>query len=306
MRLALALALLPLPALADVDAALSDVVLPGVAAFGEAADALAAAECGAMEAPLAQAWDAWARIGDLRLGAVEAQALTIAFWPDERGAGARALRALGGEPPADYAEMSAAARGFPALDLLLHEPDLASCDLVRAASADLAAQADALEAAWAEEAERLRDAGSPGNASYLSEEEAFRALYTALLSSLEFTADSRLGRPLGTFERPRPTRAEGWRSGHPLPGALLSAEGAFALAEALAGEDLPLSAAAMEQVRAAAANIPDPSFQDIEDPTARLRVEILQQRVRALSDAIEAEVGAPRGIAPGFNSQDGD
>jgi uncharacterized protein len=50
----------------------------------------------------------------------------------------------------------------------------------------------------------------------------------------------------------------------------------------------------------------DPTFQDIDDPTARLKLEILQQRVRALSDAIEAELGSASGLQPGFNSRDGD
>ncbi len=73
-----------------------------------------------------------------------------------------------------------------------------------------------------------------------------------------------------------------------------------------AGPDLPATAAALEAVRAAAAAVEDLSFQDVADPQARLKLEILQQPVRALRDAVEAELGAPRGIEPGFNSQDGD
>ena len=52
--------------------------------------------------------------------------------------------------------------------------------------------------------------------------------------------------------------------------------------------------------------VEDPALQDIDDPSARLRLEIVQQQVRALHDAIEQEIGVPLGLTPGFNSQDGD
>ena len=133
-----------------------------------------------------------------------------------------------------------------------------------------------------------------------------RALYTQVLSGLEFTADQRLGRPLGTFERPRPRRAEAWRSERSLRNVLLAADAAQSLAHALAETDLPLTDAAMVGVREAAAKVTDPGFQDIDDPQARLQVEVLAQEVRSLRTAIANEVGAPLGIAPGFNSSDGD
>jgi hypothetical protein len=69
---------------------------------------------------------------------------------------------------------------------------------------------------------------------------------------------------------------------------------------------LPRSDAALAQVRAAAGRITDPAFQDIEDPQARFRVEILQQAVKALKDAVEAEIGGTLGVTAGFNAQDGD
>ncbi|MFW5642314.1 MAG: signal peptidase, partial [Roseicyclus sp.] len=85
-----------------------------------------------------------------------------------------------------------------------------------------------------------------------------------------------------------------------------AAEAAHGLSTALADRDLPETDAALDRVREAAARIEDPAFQDVTDPQARLRVEVLQQSVRSLGRAIQAEIGAPLGIAPGFNSQDGD
>ena len=54
----------------------------------------------------------------------------------------------------------------------------------------------------------------------------------------------------------------------------------------------------MARVREAAAGIEDPAFQDVTEPQARLRVEVLQQEVRSLSAAIQSEIGARLGIAP--------
>src|SRR5690606_13675208 len=113
-------------------------------------------------------------------------------------------------------------------------------------------------------------------------------------------------RPLGTFERPRATRAEGWRTGRPLANALECARANYAMARLLAGRDIPQSAVAMDQVERAAAAIADPAFQDIDDPTARLRLDILRQRIVALRLAIETELPAIWGVSVGFNAQDGD
>jgi len=213
-----------------------------------------------------------------------------------------------------YAEVSIAARGLFALEMLIFDPEFSgyaqdsyTCRLVATIAADLAGQADALAATWETAyADTLRTAGETGNATYLTEEEAVRAIYTQILSSLEFTANQRLGAPMGTFDRPRPARAEARRSERSLRNVVLSAEAAHGLATALADWDLPETDAALARVREAAARIEDPAFQDVTEPQARLRVEVLQQTVRSLSGAIQSEIGARLGIAPGFNSQDGD
>lgn len=312
------------PVLAGVEEALDHHILPGFAAFAEAADDLgqaAARDCRADNLAPAyhHAYDAWMQVADLRLGPSETGALSIAFWPDTRGFTRRTLSQLINDQdpvahhPDDYAEVSIAARGFFALDMLLFDPAFAyqpgsyTCALVEAIALDLADQAEALDHAWRDDfAPVLRSAGEAGNATYLDRGEALRALYTQLLSGVEFTADQRLGRPMGTFDAPRPARAEAWRSARSLRNVLLSVDAAGALAHTLATGDLPGTDAATARIHALAEGISDPGFQDVTDPQARLRVEILQQAVRGLNDAIEAEIGAPLGIAPGFNSQDGD
>lgn len=313
------------PADAGVPEVLDRLVQPGFARFVETTRALAQtarADCRA-EAVLPAyhaSFDAWMVLADLRLGPLETGALGVAFWPDLRGFIARTLGAMIAaedpvvQDPAAFAQISIAARGLFALDMMLADPALSgygagsySCVLVQALADDLATQAEALSTGWHEAfAPLLRAPGSPANSTYLTGAEAQRAVYTQIISGLEFTADNRLGRPLGTFERPRPNLAEARRSGRPLRNVLLSAQTAVALAQALAGQALPKTEAALARVQGAAAPIKAADFSDIDTPGARLKLEILQQEIRALKGAIIAEVGMPLGISPGFNAQDGD
>lgn len=310
---------------ADVGTALDRHILPGFSAFAEAArrlDLAAQADCRAAQVALAwnAAYDAWLRVADLRIGPSETGALPVAFWPDDRGFARRALQAMvsardpAGRDPVAFADVSIAARGLVAMELLIHDDAFAgygpgdyTCGLVQTVAADLASQAARLDAAWSGQfARALATAGAPGNTTFLTPDESLRAIFTQLLAGLDWTAEARLGRPLGTFDRPRPRLAEAWRSGRSLRNVMLAAQASQDLAHALAGRDLPRTDAAMERARAAADRIRDPGFQDLDDPQARLRVEILQQDIRAMRDAVADEIGTALGIAPGFNAQDGD
>jgi len=317
MRALVLAVILASPGLADVPRALDTVLLPGVSAFADAAQALgqgAAQDCTRPAVlPLYHAArEGWGAVGDIRLGPTEQAALTVAFWPDDRASGLRGLRAGLAAPPATAARLPASARGFAGLDLMLGEPALAygagdpGCGLVALLAADLAEQAVALRDDWGAYAPRLRAPGGPGNTAYLDGAEAARALMTQALAAVERTATLRLARPLGEPGRPRPARAEGWRTVRPLPDALASLRGAVALARALADGPLTRTEAALGAVERAATAIADPGFQDIGDPVARLRLEALQQRVGALHAAMRADLSGALGIAPGFNALDGD
>lgn len=321
MRLALALCCLSSPLVAGVDEAVSDHALPAFDAFvadTQALDEAAQADCaaGAMRPAYQQAFDGWMGMAHLNFGPLETggRGLAIAFWPDKRGIAAKTVATLLRDEdgavanPAAFAEVSVAGRGLMALERLLYEtdytPDDYACRYVQAISADLARMAADLRRDWTEEAALLTSAG--GNATYLSDHEAASTLYSALLAGLEFTADQRLGRPLGTFDRPRPERAEARRSDRPLRNVVLSLEATRGLARSLADGDIPATEAAYAEALAAAADLDDPLFAGVRDPSGRLKVEILQQRVRAVRVAITAEIGAALGLSEGFNSADGD
>ena len=327
MRLFLAACLLAAtPASAGVDAALDDHILPGVDRFAAATAALsdaARADCRAeaLRPAYQRAFDAWMGVSHLRFGPLEAEGrgLAIAFWPDTRGmvgktvAGLIASEDASVADEAAFAEVSVAGRGFFALELLLHDPDLSdygadsySCALARAISTDLARMARDAAADWAAHAELMRTAGQPGNAVFLTGAEATQALYTALMAGLEFTADQRLGRPLGTFERPRPERAEARRSGRPLQNVTLSLLALRDLARTLASGPIPETEAAFATALRTADELGDPLFAGVDTPSGRLRVEILRQKVDFVRDAIAAEIGTTLGIAAGFNALDGD
>ncbi|MGR3491563.1 MAG: imelysin family protein, partial [Shimia sp.] len=153
-----------------VEAAIDDLILPGYATFAEEGAALrAAAEATcdptdeALRAAYHAAFDAWMGVSHLRFGPAESSgaAFILAFWPDTRGAVPKTLARLIAEDdpaltdPDAFAEVSAAGRGFFALERLLTdpafnvaEPEPVRCALLRAVAVDISRLADDLAAAW--------------------------------------------------------------------------------------------------------------------------------------------------------------
>ncbi|MEM7721088.1 MAG: imelysin family protein [Pseudomonadota bacterium] len=315
---------------AAIDAALDTHVLPGVTDLAEASAGLAttaethcASDAPELRAAYNTAFDAWMRVSHLRFGPSETdnRAFALAFWPDGRGVTPRTLSQLiGEEDPVvgnvdGYAEVSVAGRGFYAMEFLLYDPDLSTrgsdayrCALIQVIAADIAATTAAILEEWEmEHASLMREAGS--NDRYQSDAEAMRALFNALTTGLEFNADVRLGRPLGTFDRPRPNRAEARRSERSVRNITLSTEGLAELAAALTVDEPGMAtgiAAGFDLVLEAAGRVEDPVFANVADPQGRLRVEALQQRTRGLRQMILTEMGPSLGISAGFNALDGD
>ncbi|CUH75345.1 imelysin family protein [Tropicibacter naphthalenivorans] len=320
MRLPLLFTVLAAPAFAGVPEVVSDHIQPGFAQFAQATQALAeaaGADCTAIEAPYQSAFDAWMGVSHLAFGPLEqgGRNLAVSFWPDTRGMVPKTVAKLIADEdaaaldPAAFAEVSVAGRGLYALETVLQEPYAQgsyTCTYAAAVADDLARVAREVQADWQAYGALLLDAGAEGNATYLSEKEAATAIYTALMTGLEFTSDTRIGRPLGTFDRPRPKRAEAWRSGRSLRNVTLSLQALRDLARALAGGEIPVTEAAFADALSVAADLDDPIFAGVADPMGRLRVEILQQRVDLVRDAVAGEIGTPLGLAAGFNSADGD
>ncbi|WP_375175547.1 imelysin family protein [Pseudooceanicola sp.] len=318
--------LIATPATAGVREAVDNHILPRVHSFAVQSRALmvnAEADCTAeaLRPSYHNAFDAWMGISHLAFGPLEEEgrALAVAFWPDKRGMVATTVAGLIADEDdvvkdaAGFAEVSVAGRGLFALERLLFDPEYAgygredyACRLVRAVARDLSRMAGEIDRDWADHADLMRQAGKEGNTTYLTAKEADQRLYTALMAGLEFTADQRLGRPLGTFERPRPTRAEARRSERSLRNVLLSLAALRDLAGHLAEAEIPKTEAAFDMALAQAEDLQDPVFESVTDPAGRLKVEIVQQSVRAARDAVAAEIGVQLGVTQGFNSADGD
>ena len=318
--LVFALACLAAEAAADARAAVEGHVLPRIEALATAAAGLsdaAGASCApdALRPAFAEAADAWAAASHLTLGPGEegGRFRAISFWPDDKDAAGRGLRLLRAQGPGAWtlegiARASVAARGLTALERLIEEGDPeADCPLVRALAADLAATTAAVRDGWTGPdgfARMIETAGAPGNARFLSEGEASAALYTALMTGLEFDADQRLKRPLGTFDRPRPQRAEMRRSGRSLANLSASLASLREFAGLLA--DAPRTGAALAHAEELAARLDDPALAGVADPQGRIRVEALYTAVEEAKDVAATEIGTALGVPAGFNSLDGD
>lgn len=314
IRLAATIAVLAGPVIADGQAAIEALIKPAYAElaassaiFAQTASATCDPTDPTLRATYNAAFDDWLAVSHFRFGPSELddRAFALAFWPDSRGATPQTLARLIAEEdtatsyPTEFAEVSIAARGFYAMEFMLYDaqftdaPSDYSCTLIQAIATDIARMTGDLSEDW--ETFEYREANA--------------AVFNALLTGLEFTATQRLGRPLGTFERPRPNRAEARRSGRSLDNVILSLTAQRDLALILAQSD-PVAAerlrAAFDEALEIARNLDDPVFAGVAEVQGRFDVEILQQRIVALRNLAAQEIGPSLGVVAGFNALDGD
>ncbi|QPH55654.1 imelysin family protein [Pontivivens ytuae] len=330
MRFVAPALLLPLAVAAQepadiVEKQVAEFIRPGFAAFNAAADALAAMPCNDMGTAYHDAFDAWMRMSHLRFGPTEDgdRGFALAFWPDERGATPRTLAGLIAaedpvvDDPTAFAEISVAGRGFLALDWLLFDPERTppaigsyECRLAQAIAEDIDRIAEELDLAWRAETSLMRGAGAEGNFDYLVPEEAVRALYGALITGLEVTIDQRLARPLGTFERPRPRRAEAWRSERSARNVALSVAALsdytdpfLTAVESEVAEELRDE---FDRLKDRLEALDDPAFAGVSTPQGRLRIEAIQSALREIRGTLATQVAPRLGVSQSFNALDGD
>lgn len=330
---ALIFALAPLVVQAETDPViarvLDDLVLPKVAQFADLAADLsrvAEADCRADNPALVAAWndamDGWLAVQDFRFGPLEKAGTrqAIAYWPDSSNQRARVLTQIlrGSNPvlqtPEAYSGQSVAARGLYALEVMLYDPKFADygvadtgCTLVKAASADLAQTAAAVAQDWQGFAVLMRTPGDQ-NPQYLDVSEPRQAVFTALMTSVQFDVLERLALPMGSPDRPRPNRAEGMISNRSARNLQLSLAGHEALALALVPESAANTATRedLTRVRFMAEKIDSPNFAFVADPMGRFRLETIQTALGLLRAVMQAEYSAALGVTMGLNALDGD
>lgn len=327
------------PAQAETgDSALAEIavaqhILPAYDAFAAAAEALGAparaCDAEGLRAAYHAAFDAWMGAQHIALGPVEAESrrFSIAFWPDSKGFVSKALdRLIDAEDPVvddpeAFARVSVAAHGLTALERLLYDENGERsfgegyrCRFAQAVAADLARTAHAIRDGWTGEdgfATVLTSAGAPGNALYLTPEDAARDLFKSLDGGLQGLVDLRLGRPLGMFDRPRPRRAEAWRSTRSMRNVRLSLAALETyyrdvFAVALTEAERAKIDASFARARRLAERAPDAMHEAVAVPAQRLKVEALQTQLRLLQEMLRKTLAPALGVTIGFNSLDGD
>ncbi len=331
--LALTLCLTPFRAQADVELisqAVDNHILPRFLTLKNTTQALAntlANTCDVTSPDVLDqyhaAFDAWVALSHLRFGPTEVddRAFALAFWPDTRRKTTKALRGLitnqddAIQDPIAFRNVSIAARGFYAMEYLLFDEQTGQlgtaeyrCALLRAIGKDTADISDQLNAEWVNGyADILRSAGQ--HKRYKSETEGMAELFKAVITGYQFTKDVRLGRPLGTFDKPRPKRAEAWRSGRSLRHVKIATHSVTDLAEMLSSGKQTL--VDRYQVLSnffdeTVSNVNDPNFGSVDEVLGRNRIENIQIAVdRFFNHSIE-ELGPYLNVSEGFNALDGD
>ena len=310
----LALICLATPALADVDGVLDHHILPRIDHFAETATTLADTTCdvSALRAGFADTAQAWAGVSHLNMGPIQdgGRAKAVLFWPDDRDATARGLRLLQAQgadalTPEALAQASVAARGLGALERQIFENDAQPCDVTLALADDLAATATTIRDGWHEDfADQMRNPGQDGHLRFLTKDEVNQSLYTVLLAGMEYLADQRLGRPLGSFDDPRPLRAELRRSEQSLPMIQTQIASLRELSAQLG--DAPLTDAAFARAQDQAGRLADPALADVDDPAMRFRAEAVQTTIKEAQALAQEELGKALNVQVGFNAADGD
>ena len=323
-----------LPGFAAAQSVTTDIVenhvLPRFDTLAETGQVLAdtaAVDCVATSEPLraafGTAFDAWIAASHMRFGPTETddRAFALAFWPDSRGATPKALGTLirDEDPIAQtaeaYRDMSIAARGFYAMEFLLYDATISTagdenyrCQLVQTIAADIASLTQDIATDWQDTYAALLT-NPTDDGLYRSDLEAQQELFKALNTGLQLTSDARLGRPLGTFNQPRPTRAEVWRSERSTRHVAVALTSLADLADRLSQNDPTLqqnlsAAFALAQTQIDA--LDDPAFAGVANPISRIKVEAVRSRVEEIRAIASNDLGTSLGVASGFNALDGD
>ncbi|WP_424939206.1 imelysin family protein [Aliiroseovarius sp. S253] len=265
-------------------------------------------------------WLAWAPLDAYQFGPIEQQAaaLTVNFFPDKKNFTGRALHQHLKRPeaeqddPAIVASSSAALQGLPAIERLLFE-DLPTCPSLVGVTGNLAHMAQNLYDGWFAAngwADLARGAG-PDNPVYLADTEFTKQIYTAIDFSILRLKEHRLARPLGTYERAFPKRAEAWRSGLTNQIMISQLEGIIALvdqgfADAVSKPARVEALKTLEELRTRIDSIGAPLAVAVEDPLMRVRIEGIMSKLDYLQTQMDEDLGRDLSVQSGFSAGDGD
>jgi predicted lipoprotein len=355
MRLMLAALMLfcAAPALAQtvtpsqvLDAAVNEVIRPGVAAFKTRASGLESAMSGLCAVPsegalaiarqqFGLAAQAYGRIEFLRIGPLmeDNRADRLLFWPDRRGIGLRQVQAIIAEEDASAREVtglgekSVAVQGFGALEYVLFGTDAEGlagagadfrCRYGKAIAANISVIADQVAMGWY----RYDGVAShltrpvPENADYRTETEALEALVGLVAHGIEGLRDTRINPFVAQGdEAAKPKQALFWRSGLTMAMIAADIEGMEALvagsgmARAVGPDDAGLDNSIAFEFRnayRAIGLVTLPLEQAVVDEKQAHALDYLIIVTQSLHAMIGEQLSAALGLSVGFSSLDGD
>lgn len=314
------------------------------ATLHEAAQALCAERTLSHLEATQQAWRQaailWKRTEAFQLGPTHTFVAAIDYWPARPHLLQRALQASASMTLARVESLGARAKGLPALEYLLFDPqsDAAAvlerfregppaasrCAYLVALTAHLAQQAQFVVQLWRPEGldfvGEVARAGR-GSATYRSVHQAISALVNHLLQAVETLQNKKIAKPLrGNGRTPWPQAAEAWRSGYSVAHMVGSLAGAFHLYSGAGntpdriGFDDYLTAlgsplgrnitqhfeSALEAVRA----IPSPLHVAVVDQPEK--VNVAYEAVHALLILLKVDMTNLLGVTVDFSDNDGD
>jgi len=177
---------------------------------------------------------------------------------------------------------------------------------IRAISADIAATSAEIEADRQDDYQNQRR--NPAD-RYQSDSQVKQELFKALATGLQINTATRLGRPLGTFERPRPKQVEGRRSGRRLRHVTLSLEALKTPTISLTDNNTDLVTelqAKFDAVLKRAAQLADPVLRTSPIPLADFESKPCSKGLQIFSLWLLRNQDLHWGVDAGFNSLDGD
>lgn len=340
---AMAQAVAPLQVL---DAAVNQVIRPGVAAFKNRASALESAMGGLCALPSAQALAiarqqfglaaaAYGRIEFVRIGPLmeDNRADRLLFWPDRRGIGLRQVQAIladkdeGASDVATLRDKSAAVQGFGALEFVLFGTDAEvllgtggdfRCRYGQAIAANISSIADQVAMGWYRydgvAAHLTRPV--PENTDFRTETEALEALVGLVAHGIEGLRDTRINPFLARGEAAaEPKQAMFWRSGLTMAmigasiGGMETLVAQSGLAQAAGPDHAGLSdsiAFEFRNARRAIEAVTLPVEQAVADEKQALALNYLVIVTQSLQGLIGEQLPAALGLSVGFSSLDGD
>ena len=285
----------------------------------------------AAQAFFQNAMTAWQSVQHIRFGPVafENRLFRISFWPDHKNFTGRQLRAVLAArderilAPGVLKERSVAVQGLMALERLLFGDQIAvndeyACAYAEAIVANLIGISQSIETEWTS-TESWRDvmlSPGPENPVYQSDREVTVEIFKVLTAGFQILKDQKLLAVMGTDERrPRPRRAEAWRSQRSFANVRINLDALIHLVKvgfwdvliaSNDGDGAETVQQVMREANLALDNMKHPLPEAVTDKADRKWLNYLLLQISTAQDTLAGEIVPALALPLSFNALDGD